>query len=138
MRIRNFIPAKKNTLYFFPAYIFAVLIFIASSLHTEKIQQIQRSNNLFEIIFSDYCMHSFAFGVFAFLLCLAYHKRSPSSFPFLKIGIISISFGLFIEIYQLFLPYRSLKLNDFASDIVGVVLALILFHFFKKEIYKKR
>jgi len=113
--------------YFLPAYIFALLIFVSSSLPTGQVQEAKASHWLLEILLSDFSLHSFIFGAFAGLLCWGFYKARNSAIPYIKIGLLSVGYGLFIEIYQHFLPYRSLKFNDFIADVVGVIVFSLLF-----------
>jgi len=60
------------------------------------------------------------FVLFA-ILCVAYYKAVKN------IGmafLLSVLYGIFIEIYQLFLPFRSSSLFDVAVDIFGASLAV--------------
>jgi hypothetical protein len=116
--------------HFLPSYIFALLIFISSSLPTSQVQKVRTFHILLDIILSDFSLHFFIFGVFAGLLCWGFHRARNSAVPYIKIGLISIGYGLFIEIYQHFLPYRSLKLDDLIADAVGVVVFSFLFKIF--------
>ena len=113
--------------YFLPAYIFALLIFVSSSLPTGQVQKAKASHWLLEILLSDFYLHSLIFGAFAGLLCWGFYKARNSAIPYIKIGLLSVGYGLFIEIYQHFLPYRSLKFNDFIADVVGVIVFSLLF-----------
>ncbi len=116
---------RKNR-HFLPAYIFAVLILIGSSISTEKLYDIQRMNKLFRVSFSEYSLHFFGFGVFVALLAWGYYKKKSSAL-LIRSGFLGFSFGLFIEVYQLFLPYRSFQLVDLAADCAGIVFMLVLF-----------
>lgn len=118
---------EMNKRYFLPAYIFAVLIFISSSVPTGAVQKARASHKLLDILLSDFSLHSFIFGVFAGLLCWGFYKARNSPVPYIIIGLFSIGYGLFIEIYQHFLPYRSFKLDDLIADVVGIVIFSILF-----------
>ena len=125
-RCRGLIKKK----YFLPAYIFALLIFISSSVPTGQVQEARASSSLLDIILSDFSLHSCIFGVFAVLLCWGFYKARNSSIPYIKIGLLSVGYGLFIEFYQYFLPYRSLRLDDLIADAVGVIVFSFLFKIF--------
>ena len=116
--------------YFLPAYIFALLIFISSSLPTGQVQEARASHWLLDIILSDFSLHSCIFGAFAGLLCWGFYKARNSTIPYMKIGLLSIAYGLFIEVYQHFLPYRSLRFDDFVADVAGVIVFSFLFKIF--------
>jgi hypothetical protein len=112
--------------HFLPAYIFGMLILIGASMPTSGLRKIRRMNDLFSLAFSDTSLHFFGFGVFAALLAWGYY-RTKSSAVLLKSGVVAFSFGLFIELYQLFLPHRFFSLHDLAADGAGTVLLLVLF-----------
>jgi glycopeptide antibiotics resistance protein len=112
--------------HFLPAYIFGVLILIGASMPTAGLRKIRRINDIFGIIFSDYSLHFFGFGVFAALLAWGYYKKKSSA-VLIRSGLLAFSFGLFIEVYQLFLPYRSFSIIDLAVDSAGIVFMLGLF-----------
>lgn len=112
--------------HFLPAYIFGALIIIAASLPTESLNKFQKSNILFEIILSDYVLHFFALGIFAALLCYGFYRRGSIKFSYLRSGLFSFLFGLSVEFYQYFLPYRTFALNDLLSDLAGISVALVL------------
>ncbi|UCC40385.1 MAG: VanZ family protein [Candidatus Aminicenantes bacterium] len=116
--------------HFFPAYIFALLIFISSSLPTGQVQKARTYHWILDILLSDFFLHSCVFGLFAALLCWGFFKARDSSTPYIKIGLLSIIYGLFIELYQHILPYRSLRLDDIIANTVGVIAFLVLFKIF--------
>ena len=85
-------------------------------------------HELLEIVLSEYSLHFFGFGVFAILLAWGYYKKK-SSFLLVRAGLLALVFGVFIEVYQYFLPYRDFSIVDMAIDAVGIVLALAVFWF---------
>ena len=110
---------------FQPAIIFGIFIFILSSLPIEGLVRIQHLNKIFGLVFADYTLHFFAFGIFTVLLCYGFYKRDPSSIPCFKVGLISISFGLFIEGYHGILSFRTSSLKDLIPNLAGVFVFLI-------------
>lgn len=117
--------------HFLPAYIFALLMFIYSSLPGSAVEKAQASKKFFlNIIFSGTFLHIFAFGVLTGLLCYGFYRGRISPFPFLKIGLLAFGYGLFIEVYQVALPYRLFKINDIILNAGGVVISLVLFKLF--------
>jgi len=124
--------------HFVPAYIFALLIFIASSLPTGAAQKARASHWLLDIILSDFSLHSCIFGAFAVLLCWGFFKTKNSPIPYIRIGLLSAGYGLFIEFYQHFLPYRSLNLDDFIADVIGVIVFLVIFSIFVRVIRRRQ
>jgi VanZ family protein len=124
--------------HFLPSYIFALLIFISSSVPTGQVQEAKASHWLLEILLSDFSLHSFIFGAFAGLLCWGFYRTRNSAVPYIRIGLISVGYGLFIEIYQHFLPYRSLRLDDLIADAVGVIVFSFLFKIFMIVIKRRQ
>ena len=126
---------QKNK-HFLPAYVLAGLIFIGSSISTRGLSKIRRIHELLDILFSEYSLHFFGFGIFAILLAWGYYKNKSSSL-LMRAGLLSFCFGFFIEVYQKFLPHRDFSLVDIAVDCAGIVLALGLFWFavIKKNLF---
>lgn len=118
---------KKNK-HFIPAYMFAGLIVIGSTISTRKLYRIRRINEFFDLIFSDYSLHFFGYGLFAILLAWGYYKNKSSSL-LVKAGFIACCFGSILEVYQKFLPYRDFSFVDMTVDYAGIILALGLFWF---------
>ena len=114
--------------HFLPAYIFAALIFAGSSISTRELYKIRRMNELLHILFSEYSLHFFGFGIFAILLAWGYYKKK-SPFLLIRAGLLAFVFGAFIEVYQYFLPYRYFSFVDMAIDAAGIVIALAVFWF---------
>jgi len=111
---------------FIPAYIFAVLIIIGSSISTEGLEKFENANIFSEIVFSHYTIHFFGFGILAVLLAWGFHKKRSSS-VLKRAGLLALFFGLFIEVYQFLLPHRSFSVLGLAVDCAAIVVALWLF-----------
>ena len=114
--------------HFIPAYMFAGLIFIGASISTRGLSKIRRMHELLDIVFSEYSLHFFGFGIFAILLAWGYYKNK-SSLLLIRAGLVACLFGLIIEVYQNFLPHRDFSLVDIGIDSAGIILALRLFWF---------
>ena len=127
----------KNKHFIF-TYIFGALITIGSFLPVEKLEKVQESNIFLGIILSDYSLHFFGFVIFTALLCYGFYSGKNRSFPFFKIGVISLSFGLLVEFYQIFLPNRDFVLKDLIFNFAGTIFALILFKIFIIYKYSQR
>jgi len=70
----------------------------------------------------DKANHIFAFIVLTFLLDFAYPKSD-----FMRTKLIALlGYGMFIEVVQYFLPYRTFSLIDIAADGLGVLLYIVL------------
>lgn len=72
----------------------------------------------FNASFGDKVNHIVAFLVLFFLLDKSYN------FKILMRCCILIGYGLFIEIVQSFLPYRTFSLLDLCADGIGLILGL--------------
>jgi len=72
-------------------------------------------------------MHFFSFGIFAWLLFYGFYKAGKIPDPFFRIVLYPAAYGLFIELFQILLPYRFFGINDLVSDFLGAVAALVLF-----------
>ncbi len=83
---------------------------------------------------SDKLNHFIAFLVFAILLRLTYKTGYWAVF------IYSLLFGIFIEIVQYFLPYRSSELQDVVADLFGTLSGMFLYSVFdlSKDILKQK
>jgi VanZ family protein len=112
--------------HFLPAYIFGVLLLIGASVPSRSLAKIKDIHRFFDLVLSENSLHFFGFGIFAALLAWGYYKRKSSG-VILKAGFFSFCFGLLIEVYQYFLPYRSAELSDLALDAAGILVMLVLF-----------
>ena len=118
----------KKDKHFIPAYVFAGLIVVGASISTRGLTKIRGIHEFLDLVFSEYSLHFFGFGIFAILLAWGYYKMK-SPLLLIRAGLLSLSFGFVIEVYQKFLPYRDFSLVDVAIDFAGIVLALLLFWF---------
>jgi len=66
---------------------------------------------------NDKFLHGFAF----FMLGLSSQLAFPTK-PTKRLIIILLSYGIWIEFVQAFLPYRSASIMDFAADALGLLL----------------
>jgi len=115
---------------FFPAYAFSLVIFVGASVPPAGLGMFQRSHRIFRLLLSDKVLHFLAFGILAFLLCRGYWKSGSRGVFWFKAGFISFFFGLFIEVYQLILPYRMFSVADLGADVAGIAVALAGFRLF--------
>ncbi len=115
---------------FIPAYSYGFLILIISSLPTGGVDKVQSINKFLRIIFSDFSLHFFAFGILAVLLSYGFNKIKKYYLPLIKTGLYSLSYGMAIELYQAILSYRSFSLDDLFSDLVGIVFFLLVLRLF--------
>lgn len=89
--------------------------------------KLQRKSDLFAVIFSDYTFHFLGFGLLAWLLCRGFRGVKKKRVPFIMVGLMSMAYGFFIEVCQIYIPYRTFGYDDLAADAVGVMAGLILF-----------
>ncbi|MGB6371297.1 MAG: VanZ family protein [Atribacterota bacterium] len=109
--------------------IYSVVIFIFSSQPEVGVEQYFYGQ--------DKVIHFLTYGIYAFL-CLA---ALSDKILFLKLFhyflalAFSVSYGMFNEIYQYFIPEREFSLGDVLANSLGVITFLILIYIFqiKKE-----
>jgi VanZ family protein len=70
---------------------------------------------------SDKFLHALAFFSLAFLADLSF----PSGKLFLRKLIFLLFFGIFIELVQVYLPWRSAEMMDLVADFAGMALYFI-------------
>ena len=118
---------------FIPAYSFAVLILIGSSIPTYKLHRLQRQNPILKILLSDFVIHFVAFTILTVLLSIGYVKFKKSKSWWLKAAFLSMFVGVLVEVIQIFLPYRSFSTRDLGVDFVGILTGLVFFLIMKIE-----
>ena len=114
--------------YQLPAIIFAVVIFVQSSIP-------YFSPPSFGFSFQDKIIHVAVFGILGFLATRAFYYNSNETLKkyAILIGIIiSLFYGISDEIHQSFVPGRYPEVGDVIADFVGIILAQLFF------VYKKR
>jgi len=104
---------------FIPAYSFAALILIGSSIPTDKLNQ--------KILSSDFVTHIAAFSLLAILLSIGYVNTKKIRFWCVKAAAVSLLVGVLAEVIQFFLPYRNFSIKDLGADVIGIITALVLF-----------
>ena len=70
---------------------------------------------------SDKVLHGMAFYLLSFLMDMAY----PSNRILLRKVLFLAFFGIFIELVQVYLPWRSAEVMYFIADCIGIALYLI-------------
>ncbi len=113
---------------FLPAWGFSLLILIVASLPGDELNEIQKfpKNSFLRIILSDPFMHFMVFGLLALIICRGYFSRSDKRIPLINVGLLSIGYGVFIEVYQGVLPWRSFGLEDLLWKWAGVLFFVAL------------
>lgn len=122
MRLLN----KKYTLF---AVLYLSLIFIQSSIPSEKIPQMT-------ILSFDKIIHAGIYFIATILIYLAIREYRP--FDTGKIArltfAITVLYGLSDEIHQYFVPGRNSSIWDFVADIAGVTAGLLIVHVIRKKV----
>lgn len=95
-------------------WMFASAVLIVSALPGSQNYSIQHFDKLAH------------FGTF-FLLSLLLLYAYKLSKPFLTTVLVMALFGLGIEVLHLYVPARVFSMYDFAADMLGIVVALIVF-----------
>jgi len=91
----------------------AAIFYLATTSVDHKVQS----------TFNDKFNHLIAFGVLSFLSHIAFQTHQSINW-----AIVLFGYGFLIELVQYFLPYREFSLLDLATDLLGIVLYLIIFH----------
>ena len=106
-----------------PAYIFSFVIFIIASLSGNELDRIQKSpeTKWFQIALSDPFMHFIVFGVLAFLIYGGLYTSSRRNVSLVRVAFLACGYGLFIEVYQAIIPWRSFGIDDIIWNMAGVI-----------------
>jgi len=73
--------------------------------------------------------HLYAYIVLSIIGFLTYRKNNQ--FNILSIYLIFLS--IVLEVLQYFVPNRSFEFSDLFGNLAGVIIAIIIFYFFKKN-----
>lgn len=107
--------------YHLPTLIWGIIIFVVSSIPSDKIPNIQ----IFGI---DKLVHIFAFFIFGFLIYRSIYFSIGNKLSFTKIAIyvilIIVIVGVLDELYQGLIPGRSTDIYDLVADVIGGVLSI--------------
>jgi len=111
---------------FISAYLYSLFLWVVASLPGDDLQKIQTfpENPWLQFFLSDPFMHFLTFGLLALLICRGYDKESERSIPLVRVGLLASGYGLFIEVYQGILPWRTFGLDDLVWDTTGVLFFL--------------
>ena len=127
-----FLSNKKKFLYI-PLVSYWILIFILTSIPGNVMPKI------FE--FSDKIKHFGAYSVLAFLLNFALYtqNRYPvvKKYSYFFTFLITLFYGLFDEVHQIFIPGRFFDWYDLLADaigsLIGILVSLYIISINKKE-----
>jgi VanZ family protein len=104
-----------------PAMVYALIIFIVSSIPTLKSPD-------FGLSFEDKMYHVLEYGVFGFLLQRSAEASHGCSFKtILFVFMLGVLYAASDEIHQLFVPGRQCDFYDFLSDAAGVAMGQAVF-----------
>ena len=112
------------TRYQLPFLLWAVLIFVSSSIPGRSIPKIDFPN-------ADKIVHFFIFLVFCALTdrAIKFQGRIPllATYHLVFSVVVTVLYGIMDEGHQLFVPNRDASLMDLAADAVGAILYVGLF-----------
>lgn len=115
----------RKVLFFSPAILYYLLIFILSSIRIQSEAGIP---------FLDKGLHLVEFTVLGFLLSLGCFLSLRASVR-VKSGFVlgmGILLGGLDEFHQYFVPGRSLEILDLAADSLGILIGLLVFLYFSR------
>jgi VanZ family protein len=109
--------------YKLPVVLWAILIFVGSSLPASRIPKLP-------IYVSDKLIHAVLFCVFGLLLHLALEpKIAPKNFQWKRMFLtllIVMAYGGLDEFHQHYVPGRSVDVYDFMADTFGGLFAIFI------------
>lgn len=111
--------------------IYSVLIFIFSSRPEVGVEQYFYGQ--------DKVMHFLTYGIHAFLFLVALSDKILilKLFHYFLALVFSVSYGIFNEIYQYFIPEREFSFGDILANGLGIITFLILVYIFQNKKLKK-
>jgi VanZ family protein len=105
-----------------PALVYVVMIFYGGSLRASQMPPVKVSDKL---------VHLIAFGILQLLAYRAVRFEQPRKSRQVHLvtsALATSAIGAALEIYQLFIKYRSAELLDWLADTVGAVLVALVIH----------
>lgn len=123
---------KHQLIYWFPVYIYVIIIFYLSSLSNVFIYAPEILKPFFMDI-SHVVYHIIEYIILGFLLYRAL-INSTYKYSISLAVIIAILYGITDEIHQLFIPFRIFSLFDILSDSFGAIVVqslVIIYNFIK-------
>ena len=107
--------------------IYSVVIFIFSSQPEVGVEQYFYGQ--------DKVIHFLTYGIHAFLCLVALSDKILllKLFHYFLALAFSVSYGMFNEIYQYFIPEREFSLGDILANSLGVITFLILVYAFQNK-----
>lgn len=118
---------KRFFKYQFPPVLWAVVLFIQSSIPTLNPPSLGISAE-------DKLAHAIVYMILGYLMTRAFFFSNNNQLrknAMLFSVIIGLLYGISDEIHQLFVPGRYADIFDVIADFIGVLIAQVLFRFFK-------
>lgn len=111
--------------------VYSVVIFIFSSRPEVGVEQYFYGQ--------DKVMHFFIYGIHTFLCLLTLCDKILllKFIQYFLALILSVSYGIFNEIYQYFIPEREFSSGDILANSLGIITFLILVYIFQNKKRKK-
>ncbi|MDD5016182.1 MAG: VanZ family protein [Atribacterota bacterium] len=121
----------RKILFWILLIIYSILIFIFSSRPEVGVGQYFYGQ--------DKVMHFVVYGIHTFfcLLALCCNLLSLKFIQYFLALILSVSYGIFNEIYQYFIPEREFSLGDILANSLGIITFLFLVYIFQNKNRKK-
>lgn len=119
--------------YKYLALIYALLIFVVSA-----VPSINPPN--FGFVLEDKILHFFEYGIFSFLLFLAFFTSGREFLKknvFVLSSIIGTAYAVTDEIHQGFVPGRSSEFLDFVADTLGIIMVQLCIWLYLKRKRKR-
>ena len=109
---------KKKYIHFFTV-IYALIVAVFSAIPV--------SNSTMSKLFSfDKILHSVAYTVLTILTCICFAKRKH----YLKLALIyCFLYGIILELFQNFIPYRVFEYQDIFFNFSGCLLGIVIFKY---------
>ena len=133
-------PIKPSFPYFIPAIFWFMLVLYLLTMPAPELPDMNDWFNKYKI---DKLVHAGLFGILAFLciwpIGMSDFPRKRKNHIFVRIGIATSVWGLTTEFIQKYLVIgRSFEMADWASDTVGVILAVVFSNYFFLKITHHR
>lgn len=126
----NRIPFKK----FIPAILWFLLVLFLICLPGQELPELDGWSAWLEKIHFDKWIHAGMFGTMMMLFAFPFrsadlHEEKKKSI-YLLIAVLTSIWGLATECIQLYIPFRSFDLLDWAADSFGTIIALYMMRLF--------
>lgn len=117
--------ANRQTRYFIVGC-FALLILIGYSFPAGSLKNTREIHHILKLFLSDPCLHVSGFALFAMVLGWGLKKENEGRFPYFKVGSFCISYSVFLESLQVFLPKRGFEIVDLGCNCIGIGMGLLV------------